>query len=347
MSMSSISTLSLARQVRNNVRTTQSEMATLQQELSTGRKIDVAGSLGSGTASLLALRNSYSEIELFKTQMTAQAARLRTMQEAMTAVRNAATVVSDLALTASGLVSDTTSATIDDAAKNAISTITNMLNSSISGRFLFGGVAFDKQPVQGPDQALAAPSPFAGQTPTGLVTAAIAALPPVTDAASADAMVNAMDTWFETNFNDIFFHGSTDPVVARAEGSVTITYGATAGDPAVKDMMKGLYLLATIPSESVNDAAYQQVAKRAWGLISSSTAQMTETQSKLGLEEQQVELTQSRLDVQKTLVNGQIVVLEEADPYEATLRLDVLKNQLEATFAMTASIGRLSLVNYL
>ncbi|MFV3076850.1 flagellin [Niveispirillum fermenti] len=352
MTLSTVSTLSLARQIRNNVRQTQTEMQTLQQELSTGRRIDVAGSLGSRAAALLDLRNVRNEIGQFQTAMAAQASRMATMQDALSAMREATTKVRDLALAASGGGSETTMSVIDEAARDALRTVTNMLNSSMSGRFLFGGTRFDQTPIQAADQ----PAP-SGLSPDGAVQQVLAGFGPITSAADVDALIdgpNGLTALFDDtrvpaagNFSNTFFHGSTDPVVARAEGSVTVTYGATAGDPAVRDMLKGLHLLNAIPAGSVPDAAYQRVAERAWGLINSATQQLTETQSILGLEEQTITRTQDRLAVEQTLVSTQIVRLEEADPYEATLRLDVLRNQLEATFAVTSNLGRLSLVNYL
>ncbi|MFV3126439.1 flagellin [Niveispirillum sp. KHB5.9] len=352
MTLSTVSTLSLARQTRNNVRVTQTEMQTLQQELSTGRKIDVAGSLGSRAAALLDLRNVRSEIDQFQTAMSSQAARMTAMQDAMSAMREATTKVRDLALTASGGGSDTTNAVIDDAAKDALRTVTNMLNGSMSGRFLFGGTRFDRTPIQAADQA--APS---GLSPNAAIQQVLTAAGPLNSAAAVDAMIdgpNGLSALFNDtrvpaagNFSNTFFHGSTDPVVARAEGSVTVTYGATAGDQAVRDLLKGLHLLSAVPAESIPDAAYQRLAERAWSMVGNAMEQLTETQSILGLEEQTIGRMQDRLEVEQTLVSTQIVKLEEADPYDATLRLDVLRNQLEATFAVTSSLGKLSLANYL
>ncbi|MFV3126436.1 flagellin [Niveispirillum sp. KHB5.9] len=82
-------------------------------------------------------------------------------------------------------------------------------------------------------------------------------------------------------------------------------------------------------------------------MVGNAMEQLTEAQSILGLEEQTIQRMQDRLEVEQTLVSTQIVKLVEADPYDATLRLDVLRNQLEATFAVTSSLGKLSLANYL
>lgn len=342
MSLGSVSTLSMARLTRNSVRQIQNEMQTLQQELSSGRKIDVAGSLGSGTAQLLDLRNVYNEIEHFQTAMSGQAARMKMMQDAMDSIRDSARPVRDLALTASGGANETTTATIDDAAKDALRSVTNMLNSAMSGRFLFGGTQFDRQPVQGPDEVGGS-----GTSPMAAVQAVVGAAP-LTSAADVDAMVDgALATLFDSQFGDVFFNGSTDPVVARIDGSVTVTYGATAGDQSFRDTLKGLYLLASVPADSVSEEAYKRVSERAWGFLNAGEQGMIETQSVLGLDEERITTNQSRLEVEKTLVSKQIIKLEEADPYESTLRIDVLKTQLEATFSLTANLSKLSLTNYI
>ena len=51
--------------------------------------------------------------------------------------------------------------------------------------------------------------------------------------------------------------------------------------------------------------------------------------------------------MQATLIATQVVRLEEADPYETSLRLNTLQTQLEASLSVTARISRLSLVDFL
>ncbi|MQP64692.1 hypothetical protein GE253_04955 [Niveispirillum sp. SYP-B3756] len=355
MTMIRVSTLSMARQTRNNVAQMQGEMMKLQQEQASGTKMDVAGENGSRTATLISLRNTIDEINQFDTNMTGQAARLSTMQEALTQARASAQTIRDLALAASGSQSQTSNATIKGAATDAIKAITNMLNSSQSGRFLFGGTRFDQQPLQQPDAVAAS-----GLSPNAAVTQVINAFggtAALTSPAQVDALIdgpNGIGALFNDtrvpaagNYANTFFNGSTAPVVGRVEGSVTITYNATAGDQSVRDMMQGLYMLSAVRAEDVPDEAYQQLAGRAMKLINSGLEKLTQTQSLLGLNEQTVSTTQENLRVQKGLVNNQIVKLEEADPYESSLRLTVLKTQLEATFSVTASLGKLSLMNYL
>lgn len=355
MTMIRVSTMSLARQTRNNVALMQSEMMKLQQELSTGSKIDVAGENGSRTATLLNLRNTIDEIEQFNVNLTSQSARLATMQEALTQARTAAQTVRDLALAASGSQSETSNATISGAATDAIKTITNMLNSSQSGRFLFAGTRFDQQPLQQPDSAAAS-----GLSPNDAMAQVITAFggtAALTSAADVDALIdgpNGISALFNDthvpaagNYSNTFFNGSTTPVVGRVDGDVTISYDATAGDQGVRDLMQGLYMLSSIPSGGVTEEAYQQLSARSMELINSGLEKLTQSQSLLGLNEQTVARTQDNMKVQKGLVNNQIVKLEEADPYESSLRLDVLKTQLESTFSVTASLGKMSLINYL
>lgn len=349
MSIATVSALSMARYTRNNVRLMQSEMQTLQLEMSNGLKVDIAGSNGSRTASLLELRNVRNEVAQFKDNLVGQSTRLSLMQDALDEVRKSTEEVRNLALTASGTSSDIANATIAEAAQNAMKTVVNMLNSSQSGRFLFAGTKFDQQPLVQPDAV--GPS---GVTPTQAVSDVITSaggLASLTTAADVDALIDGpgglAELFSAANYGDNFFNGSTTPVVGRVEGDITIAYEATAGDQPVRDIMQGLYMLAAVPSDSVTPAAYQQLAKRSWELLERGLGGVVNTQGILGQSEQTVKAAQDRLAVQDTLVSKQIVKMEEADIYTTSLRLDTLKTQLEATFKVTASLQGLSLINYL
>lgn len=358
MAITALSTLSLARQTRGAIATMQAEQQVLQQEISTGRKHDVAGQVGSRTAGLLDLRNVRQDIAAYKDALQSQAARLTTMQDALGQVRTAATKVRDLALGVSGSGTGAAAATIDEAARDALKTVTSMLNASQSGRFLFAGTRFDQRPVQPAEEV--APS---GLSPNQAVAQVLAAFGPVTSAADVDALIdgpNGLASLFNDgydpdgdgvpdpgSFTGTFFQGSTQRVVSRAEADVPITYAVTAGDQPVRDLLMGLHLMSAIPNDSVPTDAYKRVAERGWQMVTSAMDRIVETQGILGLEEETVARTGDRLDIQSTLISTQIVRLEEADPYQTSLRLNTLQTQLEATFAITAKVGRLSLVDYL
>ncbi|MFM2045921.1 MAG: putative flagellar hook-associated protein 3 FlgL [Pseudomonadota bacterium] len=352
MSLPSVSTLSLARQTRNSIRLMQGEVADRNQELSTGRRIDVAGSIGSRTATLVDLRNARAQVEEFRTSLQAQGSRLTIMQNALAEVRGAATKVRDLALSVSGSGEGPQAGAIDEAARDALQVLQSMLNTSQSGRFLFAGIRFDQRPVQPQDEV--GPS---GLSPRQAVAQAVAAAGPITAAADVDALIDGpgglTDLFTDANpadpasFSNTFFLGSTQQVVGRAGDGLPITYRATGGDPAMRDLMQGLHLLAGVPHGSVPGEAYTRVAERGWQQITAALDQLVEIQGVLGLEEEAVDRAARQYDVQATLISTQVVRLEEADPYETSLRLNTLQTQLEASLSITARISRLSLVDFL
>ena len=89
------------------------------------------------------------------------------------------------------------------------------------------------------------------------------------------------------------------------------------------------------------------VAERGWQQLTSALDQLVEKQGVLGLEEEAVDRAGRQFDTQSTLISSQIVNLEEADPYETSLRLNTLQTQLEASFSVTSRISQLSLVNFM
>ncbi|MFC7335260.1 flagellin [Rhodocista pekingensis] len=355
MSVSSISTMALARQTRNLVRTMQTDMHTLELEIGTGKKSDVAGSVGSRAALLLDLRNARQTTAEYRQSIQTQSSRLTLMQEALDKVRGSATHVRDLALSVSGSGDGAAAATIDEAALNALQTLSSMFNSSQSGRYLFAGTRFDTRPMQPPTEA--APS---GVVPLDAVKSVLSSLGPTSTAADVDAALNGpnglsslfSDTYgggpaAPENFSKTFFLGSTTQVKGRAGEDLPVTYACTAGDEPVRTLLKGLYLLAAVPSESVSTEAYQRITDQGWRLITQATDELIDTQGILGLQEELLKRADERHEVEDGLLSKQITQMEMADPYETGLRLNTLETQLEATFAMTSRISKLSLIDFL
>jgi len=358
MTISAVSTLALSRQTKTLVRVMQQDLADLQQEVSTGRKRDVAGSIGPSTSVLVDLRNIRLEVEEYRNAISAQSSRLTIMQTAITDIRDVVKGVRDQAITLSGSGEGAATATIQAAARDALQTVQALLNASQSGRFLFGGTRFDVRPVQPADET----GP-AGLSPAQAVATVVAAAGPLTASSDLTRLLdgpNGLVSLFEGgydpdgdgtpdpgSFQGTFFHGSTEPVVGRAGRDLPVTYGLTAGDKPVRDILFGLHLLAAVPPDSVPGAVYRDVAERGWRALTDGIDGLVAAQGSLGLQQEALDKADQRYHIEHSLISTRIVKLEEAEPYETALRLNTLQSQLEATFSMTSRLSRLSLVNFL
>jgi flagellar hook-associated protein 3 FlgL len=98
-----------------------------------------------------------------------------------------------------------------------------------------------------------------GLSPQQAMNQVIANLGPISDAASALAVANGPDgvaELFDDSNSDpnlrysvTFYNGATSgTTTARLDRGYEISYGVRADDPAIRELMQGLYMLASVPS---------------------------------------------------------------------------------------------------
>jgi flagellar hook-associated protein 3 FlgL len=347
----SISTLGSYLQLNGSIRNLQRSLLDGQKELSTGVKADLMAALGSQTTSDVDLRNAYAETTEFKTTAGVVSIRLDTMQTALTSIKDSLDKARIQALTATSPVARQQ---LQQLAKSTIDQINSLLNTQIDGRYLFAGTQTDTAPVQGQNAVNAATS----LSPQQAVAQIIANLGPMTDAASALNVANGTDgvsSLFDDSNSDpnlrytptVYNGATTGSVTARLDRGYEVDYGLRADNPAIRDALQGLYMLASVPSGSVPDDAYAAWQSQAVSHLDKGFEGVIGMAANVGFQQSAVAEATTRHESTLTQLNSQIVNLEQADPYETAARLSQLQTQLEATFQVTARMSQLTLTKFL
>jgi len=346
-----ISTLATFFQLNDSIRSLQQSLLDGQKELSTGRKADLMAALGNQAASDVDLRNAYAEATTFKTTAGVVSTRLDAMQTALTSVKDAIDKARTQTLTAT---SPLARQQLQQLAKTTIDQIGSLLDTQFDGRYLFSGMQTDMPPLQEQNTVNAT----TGLSPQQAVAQIIANLGPMTDAASALNVANGADgvssLFDDSNSNanlrytPTLYNGATSgTLTARLDRGYQIDYGLRADDPAVRDALQGLYMLAAVPSGSVPDDAYAAWQSEALAHLDKGFQGVIGMASTVGYQQSAVADVMARHDSTLTQLNTQIVNLEQADPYETAAKLSQFQSQLEATFTVTARMSQLSLTKFL
>ena len=361
MFVQSVSTLGMSLQNRKSLSESQGQMSELLKEQGTGKKFDVAGEIGPRTAQLIGMRNAYSEAKAYTVSNETIATRLEVTQSSLTNIV-AAVVGKDepepgtggfITTLIAGMGGETGARLVQDFAKDLLANLQGTLNTSSGGRYLFAGTATDDQPVQYADVV----NGGTGFSPNQVLQDVIAAKPPVVDAATLNDLLNGPDG-ISSVFDDThatathryeatFYNGSTDNVSGKIDASQTIIYGSRADDPGIRQVMKAAYTLASIDMDSMPPAQYRQLLEQSLADLQEGIGLITEKKAELGLAEQTVEQAQDRHALLTDVLTGQINGLEAIDQYETNVRILSLSSQIDATFAITARISKLSLMNFL
>lgn len=146
------------------------------------------------------------------------------------------------------------------------------------------------------------------------------------------------------NIDGDYYRGNADVLSVRADTSVTIEYGVTA-DPNAEtgfdDLIQALNVVAD--ANPATDADLDQA------LDDTRTAieRLADTRSGIGTSQEILERTRERLEDKQVEVEGGISDVENVDITKVMTRLSQDQTSLEASFAVTARLNGISLLNFL
>ena len=351
------STLGVLQQQQLNAEKLNSQLQQANQEVSTGLRANVYADLGQTASITLELRSQMDQADALSTSNTLLGNKMDVMSTALGSIETTAQNV--LSAAVSNVNSPTpTAATLQQTAKAALATLTQALNTSYAGSYLFSGTATDKPAVQGYSQVSAA----TGKSPEQAVNAVIGSGP--ASAADASTMIAQLNAMFSStaadptqNFQGTFYNGTpaTDAsgnpsprVTAQIAQGQVISYGVQANDSEIRKVMQGLSMLASTDVSKISDSgAYQSWMKSAVSLLSGGVSGVTAAQAALGSQQQLVADTATRQGDMQKVYNTRILGYEAVDPYKAASTLSALQTQLQATYAATSQLSKLSILNYL
>lgn len=341
---------------RSTARLTQ-EMMKAEQEVSTGLKADVFGDLGEAAAESVLLRSQIDRNTAFTTTNSLLSGRMEVMAQSLGQIRS--TGEDFLSLAAGNRDSPgALVAQLQDSAIAALDQITTTLNSRYQGNALFAGIDSDTVAVQNWTQ----PDADTGLSPADVLTSITGTGP--TTQAQAQAMVAEIATVFDNthanpdlHYEASFYNGTPaltaggapqERVVALIDEGVTLNYGVQANDAAFTDLMRGLTMLAAVDVSQISDPdAYAAYVTEAVDAISVGIGGVLAAETQLGAQQKLVEDTSTALEDVNDIYNSRILALEAVDPYEAATRLSQLETQLQSSYAVTARLMNLSLLNFL
>jgi len=358
MPISGISTLGISLQQRSLVNRTQSQIGQITYELGTGFKSDVARSLGSRMSETVELRNAMNGYENYKNSIGTMATRMEVMADALAQIDKYASDAG--ALLATAVEADSQMhLSIQAGVRSALESMMSSANVNSGDRFMFSGVDINKQPLYGPNE----PSDVTGRTPLQTMQLLIGGALP-TDAASAQAVSDTIKAAFaddpliapDLRFEQAFYggtpkldaFGNPNPrISAKSDNETTVQYGIQANDKAFRDILRGLYMVASVDGPAMTKEARDVYFKDAYDAINGGLTQLRKDVAVLGGQQADLDTATERNELRMKLMNERVVHLETADPYEAQARLTVLQQQLQASISITQRLAEMNLAQYM
>ena len=347
-----VSSFSLSSAPRSAVFRIQDELRNAQKEVTTGRFADVGLTLGSRTNQTVSLRVERESAIRIQEANTLIGQRFDTMQTALESI--AKTGENLLAsLISNGPADAGISASVQQA-KAGLQQFMGAINAASGSRFLFSGAATDQPALAFTKVAGGVASSYEDSS---------TAKKAVNDALTAAAPASAADleAFLDGAFNDLFkvpepsdgtgwdmwSKADPSPVVNRISDSETLDVSYPASDEAFRNIVKAYVMISDLGAKTMDEEQRQLLTSRAVETLSLGLSQLTEIRAEIGGKQSRLEITNETLGTRKNVLTMSISSFEDVDAYEASTRVTTLTNLLEASYALTARISRLSIMNYL
>ena len=344
-----ISTASMSGAGLAAIRSAQEQLVRLQKEVATGKIADTGLELGHRSKEPVGLHQTLAMTEAIKGTNAIVLARLDTSQTSLAGIEKTAQDFLGALLGARG--SSAASAQIESQARAALRSIGALLNSEVGGVYVFGGQSSAGPPMT---DYLAASGSAARQSVQQAFSAAfgIASDDPAVGQIDAAAMRAFLDGPLEAELADPAWSArwsqatSEGPVARIALGEMQ-EVGASASEAPFRQLTKALVMVGDLGGAALNAQTRQVVLDEATSLIGSAMTGLASIRSRLGIAEERTTAANERLSLQSDIAQSRLQRIETADPYETATALNELMTRLDASYATTARIQKLSLLDYL
>ena len=346
--ISTTSSLATRDASRSMISRTQVDIAKASTEVSSGRNADVGKLLGASTSRLIDLRRMSEELGTITNTNAIVSGHLQTMQSALGEMNTMAQDFFSTASTAQSSPSGRDLLVAD--AKSKLDRLTSLLSTTFGGAYLFGGENAGVPPVanylaQGSSSRAAVSSAFS----------AVFGVPP-DDPSVAGITPAALQTFlsgsFEAEFADPawgtnFSTASTTSVRSRIAPGEIVETPVSANSKGIRDLMSALVAVIDGGTQQLNAESFAALTSYVSGRTAGAASQIADSQSELGIVQQRVVFANERMSDQSSWLTKSIGTLADVDAAEAATRLSLLSTKLETSYAVTARLQRLSLLNYI
>lgn len=349
MKLSSISTYALNSSLRNITMGKQISLNTAQKEVATGKVADIGYSLGGKTHFAVSIENEMSMIGQMRVTNSFVTNRMETMQLSIGGmVETANDFLADMSTEITTSLDRTF---LKNLSMSALDNTTASLNVAFKGEYLFSGVNSDSPAIVDYNSADGAPAKQAVQDAFTNHFGFTA-----NDPAAANLTKTDMDGFLDGPYNDLFndanwqnlwSSASDRGIRSKVSSQELVETPSTAQSESYRKLIAASVLMVEFADTQLNNQAIDGLATGALNLSSNAISGLANEQGLIGLVQERVTRADERMSLQKDVLANQLNELTGVDPYEAAVRLQSLSISLEASYAATARIQSLSIMNYI
>lgn len=344
-----ISTQNLMGASRASTMQAQSDLAKVQQELSSGKKADVGLSLGADSSHVIALNLQASQLQSYTDSNTLADTRLTSTSSAVSTLQTTAT--SFLSTLSTANPNSAANSALISSSQSNLSAMTSILNTAVNGEYIFGGINTTQQPMT---TYTASPPSANKQAVDDSFQAAFGFSQTSSSASSvtADQMQSYLDTNFAALFSPAGYSGtwsaaSDEVASSQISANQTADTSVSANETAFRTLAQAYTMVSEFSGQTLNPAATQVVTNTAMGLISKAMNGLTAINADVGVSQSAISDANDRISSQVNLLTTQSNTLQGVDATALSVKVSALQTQIQASYEITAKLQNLSLVSYI
>jgi flagellar hook-associated protein 3 FlgL len=174
---------------------------------------------------------------------------------------------------------------------------------------------------------------------------------PSVDQIDAVDMIDFIDNEFADLFADpdwgTTWSSASDQVMrSRISTAQTLDTSISANEQAMRKLAMVYTMVSELGIDGLAEDTRGAILDKAVGMLSEAFSGLTTLGMDIGVKQNRVNDATERLQIQQSIVEQRVAVLEGVDPLEAKVKLDTLTTQIEMSYSLTARLLRLSILNY-
>lgn len=344
-----ISGLAGSEAMRTAIQKIQLQLAKGQKELASGTVADEGLALGSKVGQAFSLRNQQSQLTAILETNKLASTRMQALQTSMTSIMSSAKDFSTQLMASRSSTENASNIATD--AKTLLASFEGILNTSVSGEYIFAGENSSEKPVA---SYFSTPASAAQQAIDASFQAKFGFPPgdPQAKNISQADMQSFLDNEFQSAFDAANWSATTSsasdtPIKSRISPNESVDTSVTANEPAMRKLAMAYTMVAGLGVDQMNSGAYQATMEKAISMIGEAVSDLTSAQAKVGYAQQRVSAANDRMTLQSNMLESSLGDLVGVDYNEVTMRIQSLTTQMEMAYTVTGRIQQLSLLNFL
>ncbi len=320
-----ISTLGLQLVSASNLSSGQALLSKLSQQLTTGKYSENLSDYSSSSAQkLLNFNSTVNQQNGFLNVIDNLTPRVKIYDSALTGIEDTVSDATTTLLSSATYDADNI-ATLQTSIEGYMSDMSYYLNQKVGERYIFSGTRYDQEPVISGEAMTALPSP-----PTEL--------PPYV---YTDPNVPAYDQQFGDGFThaDAYVHDTV-----KIDTTKDLEYGVSSDDEGFQQVIMGLRWAYAATQDEANYEAYMEIAR---DLLSEGLSNVRAIHTGVTNSYNTLNNTADTISTKISNLTDQVDNIENVDVNEVSVKITVLEAQLEASYAVTAKMVSLSILDYL